>query len=91
MHLQKKLVLDGHGWTVLPAAGVAGDVRSGMLSGAPLIGPEVLQSLVLAVRRGTRTPRPVEAVANEVVGLTRSLVHSGAWPSARPMAADDVG
>jgi DNA-binding transcriptional LysR family regulator len=89
MHLQKKLVLAGHGWTVLPAAGIADDVRSGVLTGAPLSEPEISRSLVLALRRGTRTPRPVEAVANELLRLTRTLTRSGRWPSAQTDTADD--
>jgi DNA-binding transcriptional LysR family regulator len=89
MHLQKQLVLAGHGWTVLPAAGAAEDVRSGALSGAPLDGPAVFRSLVLALRRGTRTPRPVEAVATELLRLTRTLTRSDRWPSAQRDTVDD--
>jgi DNA-binding transcriptional LysR family regulator len=83
MHLQKNLVLAGHGWTVLPAAGVARDIAAGVLSGAPLTAPEVVRSVVLGVQRGSRTPAPVEAVATELTRLARALVRSGAWPSAR--------
>ncbi|WP_283139361.1 LysR family transcriptional regulator [Rhizohabitans arisaemae] len=83
MYLQKMLVLGGHGWTVLPAVGVAREVSQGVLSGAPLTGPDTSRSLVLGLQRGTRTPPPVEAVATEIVRLVRALVNSGAWPSAR--------
>lgn len=82
MHLQKKLVLAGHGWTVHPAAGVAGDVAAGLLSGAPLTAPEVVRSVVLGVHRERRTPAPVEAVVSELIRLAGTLVRSGAWPSA---------
>lgn len=83
MHLQKKLVLAGHGWTVLPAAGVAGDIAARLLSGAPLTAPEVVRSVVLGMQRGGRPPAPVQAVMTELTRLVRALVHSGAWPSAR--------
>jgi LysR family transcriptional regulator, nitrogen assimilation regulatory protein len=88
MDLQKKLVLAGHGWTVLPAAGVAGDISAGRLSGAPLTEPEVSRSVVLGLQRGSRTPPPVQAVATEMVRQIRGLVRSGAWPSAHLLAAD---
>ena len=39
MHIQKSLVPNGSGWTILPAIGVAGDVGEGVLSGAPLCEP----------------------------------------------------
>jgi DNA-binding transcriptional LysR family regulator len=83
MHLQKKLVLAGHGWTVLPAAGVAGDVATGALSGAPVTAPEVVRSVVLGLQRGRRAPAAVEAVAAELRRLTGELARSGAWPSDR--------
>lgn len=84
MHLQKKLVLAGHGWTILPAAGVAADVAAGLLSGAPVTEPDVVRSVVLGLRRGARTPAPVAAVAAELERLVRSLVRSAAWPSSLP-------
>ena len=89
MRLQKKLVLAGLGWTVLPAVGVTGDVSAGLLSGAPLTEPEVSRTLILGLQRGKRTPTPVEAVGNELRRLIRELVHSGGWPSAR-LSTDDA-
>jgi DNA-binding transcriptional LysR family regulator len=74
MRLQKKLVLAGHGWTVLPAAGVAGDVAAGIFSGAPLTAPEMVRSVVLGLHRGRRTPPPVDAVASELTRLARELL-----------------
>lgn len=74
MLLQKKLVLAGHGWTVLPAAGIAGDVAAGTFSGAPLTAPETVRSVVLALPRGRRIPPPVDAVASELTRLGRELL-----------------
>lgn len=74
MQLQKKLVLAGHGWTVLPAAGVADDVAAGMFSGAPVTSPEVIRSVVLSLPRGRRTSPPVDAVAAELTRLSRKLL-----------------
>jgi DNA-binding transcriptional LysR family regulator len=74
MHLQKKLVLAGHGWTVLPAAGVTGDVAAGTLSGAPVTAPEMVRSVVLGLRRGRRVPAPVDVVASELTRLARELL-----------------
>jgi DNA-binding transcriptional LysR family regulator len=74
MQLQKKLVLAGHGWTVLPAAGVAGDVAAGVFSGAPVTAPEVVRSVVLSLPRDRRIPPPVDAVAAELTRLGRELL-----------------
>ena len=83
MALQKQMVLGGYGWTVLPAAGVAADVRAGTFSGAPLADPVTERSIVLGLGRTARIPPAVEAVAGEVVKLVRRLVRSREWPSAR--------
>jgi DNA-binding transcriptional LysR family regulator len=82
MYLQKQFVLAGHGWTVLPAAGVAGDVGGGRLSGAPLTNPELRRSVVLGMQRGKRTSPAVAAVSSQLIELVGELVRSGAWPSA---------
>lgn len=74
MALQKKLVLAGHGWTVLPAAGVAGDVAAGLLSGARITAPDVSRGVVLGLRRERRVPAPVDAVAAELRRLTAELL-----------------
>ncbi|MBJ8348367.1 LysR family transcriptional regulator [Antrihabitans sp. YC2-6] len=81
--VQKKLVLAGYGWTVLPAAGVAADVAAGLLSASPLADPEAARDVVLGLPRTGRPALAVEVVARELVGLVGMLVESGAWPSAR--------
>lgn len=83
LHLQKKLVLAGQGWTVLPASCVCDDVAGGVLSGAPLADPDMERALVLGLQRTGRITAAVDAVAKIVVSLSHDLVTSGAWPSAR--------
>ncbi|KAA9156198.1 LysR family transcriptional regulator [Amycolatopsis acidicola] len=82
MFLQKQLVLAGHGWTILPACGIADDVTAGVLSAAPLGEPEVWRSIVLAMPRTGRVPPAVDAVARELTRQVRHAVHKGRWPSA---------
>ncbi|MFI5717599.1 LysR family transcriptional regulator [Nocardia sp. NPDC051750] len=82
MHVQKQLVLAGSGWTILPAAGVASDVAAGSLSAAPLQDPEATRDLVLGLPRTGRPAPAAEVVAREIVAVVRTLVESGAWPSA---------
>jgi DNA-binding transcriptional LysR family regulator len=74
MQLQKKLALAGHGWTILPAAGVVGDVAAGLFSGAPVTAPDVVRSVVLGLPRDRRTTPPVNAVAAELERLSRELL-----------------
>ncbi|UKA55251.1 LysR family transcriptional regulator [Arthrobacter sp. FW305-BF8] len=82
MSVQKQMVLAGRGWAILPAAGVARDVQQGKLSGAPLSEPSVSRSVVIGLPRAARVPRAVEAVATELLQVSRRLVVTGEWPSA---------
>lgn len=82
MHLQKQLVAAGHGWTILPAAGVAADVARGTLEGAPLCEPTVGRQVVLGVQRGGRVPPHVQAVTGIVGRVVQRLVRDGTWTGA---------
>ncbi len=82
MSLQKQLVRHGHGWTILPGAGVAADVAAGALSAAPLSQPAVWRSIVIgAPRAGLATPA-AQAVGSHLRRQVRLAVRQGAWPSA---------
>ena len=83
MTMQKRLVLGGHGWTLLPAAGIGQDVADGLLSAAPLTEPEVWRSIVLGVPRTGRITPAAMAVATELVRQVRIAARSSRWPSAQ--------
>lgn len=82
MSLQTELVRAGHGWTILPAAGVASDVAAGRLSAAPIRNPEIARSVGLALPRTGTPPAAVQAVAAEMLRLVRATVREGRWASA---------
>jgi LysR family nitrogen assimilation transcriptional regulator len=82
MNVQKQMVLAGRGWSILPGAGVAKDIREGRLSGAPLAEPSLSRSVVVGLPRTPRIPRAVEAVNSILLQVSRDLVLSGEWPSA---------
>jgi DNA-binding transcriptional LysR family regulator len=79
--LQKQLVLGGHGWTILPGAGIGGDVAAGLLSAGPLAGPEVWRSIALCMPRADRITPATKAVADEMVRQVRMVARSSRWPS----------
>ncbi|GAA1005087.1 LysR family transcriptional regulator [Acrocarpospora pleiomorpha] len=87
--LQKKLVLAGCGWTILPAAGIADEVGRGLVSAAPLRDPEISRSIVLGAPRTARRSAAVDVVTREIVRQIRSAVRRGNWPSALLDSAED--
>lgn len=87
MDLQKQLVRAGHGWTVLPGAGIASDVTAGILSAAPLSEPEVWRSIAIGTSRVRRLMPATDIVARELVQQVRLACQLGAWPSAQLLEA----
>ena len=83
MTLQKQLVRGGHGWTILPAAGIGRDVAEGFLSAAPLTEPEVWRSIVLGMPRTGRITPAAKVVATELLRQIRIVARSSRWPSAQ--------
>jgi len=82
MTLQKQLVTGGHGWTILPGAGIAADVAKGALSAAPLTGPELLRTIAIGTPRSGPVPPAVRIVAEELVRQVRTAARQSQWPSA---------
>lgn len=79
MRVQKRLVLGGHSWTILPGVGIADEVAEGTLSAAPLCEPEVPRAIVLGSQRTGRTSPAVDVVARTLTELIRSEVQEGRW------------
>jgi DNA-binding transcriptional LysR family regulator len=89
MAVQKQLALAGHGWTVLPAAGIAEDVAAGILSAAPAGEPGIWRDIALAMPRAGRVPPAVEVVARELARQIGLAVREGRWPSAELLTPNE--
>jgi DNA-binding transcriptional LysR family regulator len=85
--VQKKLVMGGLAWTILPALAVADDVTRGTLSAAPLAAPTITRRIVLALPKNTRQPPAVRVVADLLVAEMSAAVQRGDWPSAKWLAS----
>ncbi len=81
--VQKKLVMGGLAWTILPALAIADDVARGTLSAAPLATPAISRKIVLALPKNTRQSPAVGVVADLLVAEMSAAVHRGDWPSAK--------
>lgn len=79
LHMQKRLVLAGLGWTVLPGVAVTEDLADGSLSAAPLCEPDIRRSLVVARQPSARTPSAVRVVTATLVRLSRTAMREGHW------------
>lgn len=80
MRVQKLLVRDGHGWSILPAIGAVTDVASGLLSGAPVSEPPIQRTIVIVSRDHHRRRPAVRAVADQLALCLEHIKDAGEWP-----------
>jgi DNA-binding transcriptional LysR family regulator len=86
LSVQKSLVSDGHGWTILPIVAISDDVAQGRLSAAPLAEPAVLRKVGVAVPANRQSTAPVRCVVSVLLDCMKSAVTDRRWPSARWLA-----
>jgi len=79
LSVQRSLVLGGHGLTILPPIAVADDLRTGLLSGAPLAEPAIKRTIVLALPTNRPTGHAVRCAVDLLVTGARTAVESGVW------------
>lgn len=83
LSVQKALVAEGHGWTILPAVGVAQDIERGLLSAAPLADPGLRRTIVLAAPNSRQATTPVRCVVATLMDCVRTTFEQGHWADAR--------
>lgn len=79
LSVQKDLVAQGHGWTILPAVCVAQDVERGWLSAAPLAPPGLRRTLVLAAPSSRQATAPVRCVVSTLTDCIKTTFDQGRW------------
>jgi len=86
MSVQKRLVLDGHGYTVLPSIAIIEDVAKGILSAAPVIGPVLKRQIVLGVSTARPQSDAVHCVISELISCVKQAMDVKTWPAVRWLA-----
>lgn len=81
--VQRALVLGGHGVTILPRVAVIDDVANGRLTCAPLIRPNLVRRLVLALPSTRQASKATTCVARALVDCMKESVSNERWPCAR--------
>lgn len=76
----RQLVIDGHGWTILPLAPFRADIESSVLAGAPLSDPVPTRLLQLVLPADRPASRLVSFVREAMISTAYRLNAAGAWP-----------
>ncbi|WP_151446672.1 LysR family transcriptional regulator [Lacisediminimonas profundi] len=83
MNVQKNLVMNGLGYTLLPSVAVAEDLASKLLTAAPITQPDLDRRIVLGRRANSSPSVAIRCAANELRTQIKAVVDQGKWPGAR--------
>lgn len=86
MSIQKNLVTNGMGFTVLPSVAIFEDLAQGVLSAAPITAPDLQRKIVMALPMTRRSSIAVRCAVTELRTQIKAVVAGNRWPGARWLA-----
>jgi LysR family transcriptional regulator, nitrogen assimilation regulatory protein len=89
LSVQKALVAQGYGLSVLPRVAVAAELERGLLAAPRIDDPVFVRRIALALPTTRRTPTAVRCVTTELKGCVREVAISGRWLDARWLGEPD--
>lgn len=86
MSIQKNLVSNGLGFTILPSVAIFEDIARGHLCAAPITAPDLQRKIVLALPITRRSSVGVRCAVGELRRQIKALVNNNCWPGAHWLA-----
>jgi DNA-binding transcriptional LysR family regulator len=88
MRIQIDLAARGLGYSVLPFAPVAAEVRAGHLSAAPIGDPPIPRRVVLAYPADRPVSRAARLLGARLIAVVKRMMAAGQWPGINPECAE---
>lgn len=82
LNIQKQLVIQGFGYTILPLVSVVNEFRSGLLKVSPIIDPAFSRVITLAVHSTRNIPKHIRIISHEIVNCVEQSINEKKWPTA---------
>lgn len=79
LSVQKSLVAEGQGWTILPVVCITRELERGELSSAPLAPPGLRRTIVLAAPTTRQATAPVRCVVSTLLDQAKAAFEAGQW------------
>lgn len=79
LSVQRSLVINGHGLSILPPLAVTEDLKSKQLGGAPLSSPSISRTIVLATPTNRPSGQHVQRAIDLLTECVRNAVAEGKW------------
>ncbi|EOE5315052.1 LysR family transcriptional regulator [Acinetobacter baumannii] len=82
LSVQKKLVIQGHGYTILPLVSVKSEHLANVVKVAPIHNPAFTRVITLATHSTRNKPKHIRVIAQEVIGCVKQSIIDSSWPRA---------
>lgn len=79
LSVQRSLVINGHGLSILPPLAVTEDLKTKQLGGAPLSSPSISRTIVLATPTNRLIGQHVQCVVELLTECVKNAVFTGKW------------
>lgn len=87
LSVQRSLVINGHGVSILPPLAVTDDLKSKSLGGAPLSSPAISRTIVLATPTNRPSGPHVKFAIELLIQCVKEAVDSGDWLEGKWLAS----
>lgn len=78
--VQKQLVKEGFGYTILPLVSIKNDLEKNVFCAAPIHHPDFIREIVLALPNTRHISKLVHTIAQEVIAVSKMSVKENDWP-----------
>ena len=79
IHVQKQMVKEGFGYTILPLVSMKQDLQANTVSVAPIDHPDLIRDVAIALPTTRHISRLVHTIAQETIHCSKVAVETRAW------------
>lgn len=83
LNIQKQLVIQDFGYTILPLVSVINEFRNGSVKVIPIVDPAFSRVITLAMHSTRNIPKHVRIIAGEIIGCVEQSIDGKKWPNAK--------
>lgn len=82
LNIQKQLVMQGFGYTVLPLVSVINEFNTGLMKAVPIAGNEFVRVITMAMHSTRNIPKHVRIISAEIMDCIDQSIDQKKWPNA---------
>ncbi|MEQ1370499.1 LysR family transcriptional regulator [Acinetobacter schindleri] len=83
LNIQKQLVIQDFGYTILPLVSVINEFRAELIKVTPILDPSFSRVITLATHSTRNIPKHIRIISREIIGCVEQSIDEKKWPNAQ--------